>query len=51
MVLNIITFLHTSEKKFYNTWEKNDRKDAKMIPYLMQQDIMHPFLGFIFIHH
>lgn len=32
-----------AREMLYNTWDKNDRKDAKVILYLMQQNIMHPF--------
>ena len=32
-----------AREMLYNTWDKNDRKDAKVILYLMQQGIMHPF--------
>ena len=27
----------------YQSWDKNDRKDAKVILYLMEQGIMQPF--------
>lgn len=32
-----------AREMLFNTWDKNDRKDTKVILYLMQQGIMKPF--------
>lgn len=32
-----------AREMLYNTWDKNDRKDAKVILYLMEQGLMQPF--------
>jgi transposase len=32
-----------AREMLYKTWDKHDRKDAHVILYLMQQEMMHPF--------
>ncbi len=32
-----------AREMLFNTWDKNDRKDSKVILYLMQQGIMNPY--------
>lgn len=32
-----------AREMLHNTWDKNDRKDAKVVLYLMEQNLMQPF--------
>ena len=34
---------HRAREMLFQTWDKNDRKDARVILYLMEQNIMEPF--------